>query len=53
MESPKHQRLAAYAQIRKESGSAEMEEIKKAVHAEYKRKMEWKTNTKKVSETNA
>jgi hypothetical protein len=44
MESPKHQRIAAYAAIRTESGSAELEEMKEAVKAEYLRKMEWKTN---------
>lgn len=42
MESPKHQRIAAYAAIRKESGSTELEEIKEAVHKEYMRKMDWK-----------
>lgn len=44
IESPKHRRLAAYAAIRKESGSEELEKIKEAVTAEYNRKMEWKTN---------
>lgn len=43
MESPKHQRIAAYTAIKKESSSAELEEIKEAVRAEYKRKTEWKT----------
>jgi hypothetical protein len=42
MESPKHQRIAVYAAIRKESGSVELEEVKQAVNEEYKRKMEWK-----------
>lgn len=40
MESPKHQRIAAYAAIKKESGITEMEEIKEAVKAEYMRKIE-------------
>jgi len=44
MESPRHQRIAAYAAIKKESGSAELEEVKEAVKAEYMRKMEWKNN---------
>jgi hypothetical protein len=42
MEAPKHKRLATYAAIRKEYGSATAEEMKEAVHAEYKRKVEWK-----------
>lgn len=43
MESPKHQRTVAYAAIKRESGIAELEEVKEAVRAEYKRKMEWKS----------
>ncbi len=46
MESPKHQRIATYAAIKRECGSVELEEVKEAVHAEYKRKMEWKSNQK-------
>ncbi len=42
MESPKHQRIAAYAAIKKEDGGAALEEIKEAVKAEYQRKLEWK-----------
>lgn len=46
MESPKHQRMAVYATIKREGSTAEMEEVMEAVRAEYKRKMEWKTQSK-------
>jgi len=45
MESPKHQRIAVYAAIRREQSTAEMHEVMDAVKAEYKRKMEWKTRS--------
>lgn len=51
MESPKHQRMIAYSAIKKESGSAKLEEVKKAVKAEYMRKIEWKAN-KVIKESN-
>lgn len=49
-ESPKHRRLAVYAKIKKESGSAELEELKKAVYKEYVRMQEWKASKSKNME---
>jgi hypothetical protein len=52
MESPKHQRLAVYARIRKEDGSRAVEEMKEVVRKEYKRKMEWKENIVRSRKSN-
>jgi hypothetical protein len=46
MESPKHQRMAVYATIKREGSTAEMEEVKEAVRAEYQRKLAWKDKRK-------
>lgn len=47
MEAPKHVRMATYARVKKEDGEGAYAALRLAVHAEYVRKMEYKTNKDK------